>query len=48
LHGFYGLGATVSPLIATSMVTKAHLPWYYFYYLMVCPMFFPIMCIYLT
>lgn len=35
LHGCYGLGATISPLIATSMVTKAHLPWYTFYYLMV-------------
>lgn len=35
LHGFYGLGATISPLIATTMVTKANLPWYTFYYLMV-------------
>jgi fucose permease len=36
LHGCYGLGAAISPLIATSMVTKAHLLWYNFYYLMVC------------
>ncbi|KZF19392.1 MFS transporter [Xylona heveae TC161] len=36
LHGFYGLGATISPLIATSMITKGHLPWYSFYYLMIC------------
>lgn len=35
LHGFYGLGATLSPLIATSMITKAFLPWYSFYYVMV-------------
>lgn len=35
LHGFYGLGATVSPLIATTLVTKANGRWYHFYYLMV-------------
>ncbi|KAF1816772.1 putative MFS transporter [Eremomyces bilateralis CBS 781.70] len=35
LHGFYGLGATISPLIATSMITKANLPWYNFYYVMI-------------
>lgn len=35
LHGFYGLGATLSPLIATTMVTKAKLPWYTFYYIMI-------------
>lgn len=35
LHGFYGLGATLGPLIATSMVTKGRLPWYYFYYILV-------------
>lgn len=35
LHGAYGLGATISPLIATSMVTKGGLPWYTFYYIMV-------------
>lgn len=34
LHAFYGLGATVSPLIATSMIVKAHLGWYIFYYIM--------------
>lgn len=32
LHAAYGLGATFSPLIATTMVTKANLPWYKFYY----------------
>lgn len=35
LHGAYGLGATISPLIATAMVTKAYLPWYTFYYVMI-------------
>lgn len=36
LHAFYGLGATLSPLIATSMITKgSRLPWYEFYYVMV-------------
>ncbi|CAK7238956.1 MAG: hypothetical protein STHCBS139747_000377 [Sporothrix thermara] len=35
LHGAYGLGATIAPLIATAMVTKSNLPWYTFYYLMV-------------
>ena len=35
LHGAYGLGATIGPLIATTMVTKANLPWWYFYYVMI-------------
>ncbi|KAJ4296726.1 hypothetical protein N0V90_006774 [Kalmusia sp. IMI 367209] len=36
LHGFYGLGAVLSPLIATTMITKGQrLPWYYFYYVMI-------------
>ncbi|RDL37361.1 MFS general substrate transporter [Venustampulla echinocandica] len=34
LHGAYGLGATISPLIATAMVTR-DIPWYAFYYVMV-------------
>ncbi|PVH80225.1 MFS general substrate transporter [Cadophora sp. DSE1049] len=34
LHGAYGLGATISPLIATAMVTKGNLQWYTFYYIM--------------
>ncbi|KAL6714773.1 hypothetical protein ACLMJK_008199 [Lecanora helva] len=34
LHGCYGLGATLSPIIATSMVTRGHLNWWTFYYLM--------------
>ncbi|WPH04453.1 Hypothetical protein R9X50_00734400 [Acrodontium crateriforme] len=35
LHGFYGLGGTIAPLIATTMITKAGLPWYYWYYVMI-------------
>ena len=35
LHGFYGLGGVVAPLVSTTMVTQAHLPWYYWYYLMI-------------
>lgn len=42
LHACYGLGATISPLIATSMITKGHLPWYYFYYIMVSSQSIPI------
>ena len=34
-HGFFGVGATISPLIATSLITKAGWEWYSFYYLMV-------------
>lgn len=36
LHAFYGLGATLSPLVATTMITKGKgLPWYAFYYVMI-------------
>ncbi|KGQ02713.1 hypothetical protein BB8028_0008g02340 [Beauveria bassiana] len=35
IHGAYGLGATISPLIASAMVTKGHLQWYTFYYVMI-------------
>ncbi|KAK4228358.1 major facilitator superfamily domain-containing protein [Podospora fimiseda] len=34
LHGAYGLGATIGPLIATAMVVKAGLDWWFFYYVM--------------
>ncbi|KAL7621832.1 hypothetical protein AAE478_007332 [Parahypoxylon ruwenzoriense] len=34
LHGLYGAGAVLSPLVATTMITKGNLPWYSFYYLM--------------
>jgi fucose permease len=35
LHGAYGLGATIGPLVATAMVTRGGLPWYAFYYVMI-------------
>ncbi|KAJ5365002.1 Major facilitator superfamily domain general substrate transporter [Penicillium concentricum] len=35
LHGIYGAGAVMSPLVATSMIAKGGLPWYYFYYVMI-------------
>ena len=35
LHGFYGLGALLAPLIATSMIVKGGLMWYTFFYVMV-------------
>lgn len=35
LHGAYGLGATISPLIATAMVTKGNLEWYTFFYILI-------------
>jgi len=35
LHGAYGLGATISPIISTAMVTKANLPWYRYYLVLV-------------
>ena len=35
LHGFYGVGGTIAPLIATTMITKANVPWYYWYYVMI-------------
>ena len=34
LHGCYGVGATISPSIATAMITKYGLHWWQFYYLM--------------
>ncbi|CAG8204761.1 unnamed protein product [Penicillium nalgiovense] len=33
-HGFYGMGATISPLVATSLIIKAGWEWYCYYYLM--------------
>ncbi|KAF4995412.1 hypothetical protein FGRMN_5196 [Fusarium graminum] len=35
LHASYSLGALFAPLIATSMVVTADLPWYTYYYLMI-------------
>jgi fucose permease len=36
LHAFYGIGGVLSPLISTTMIDKGNLPWYTFYYVMVC------------
>lgn len=41
LHSCYSMGALFAPLIATSMIVKAHLPWYNFYYVMVSESMFP-------
>ncbi|KAJ5669855.1 hypothetical protein N7462_010925 [Penicillium macrosclerotiorum] len=35
LHGCYGIGAVISPLVASFMIADAELPWYYFYYIMI-------------
>jgi len=35
LHGSYGLGATIGPLVSTAMVTKGGLQWFTWYYVMV-------------
>ncbi|KAM5382798.1 hypothetical protein ACJZ2D_002189 [Fusarium nematophilum] len=34
IHGSYGIGGTIAPLIASAMVTEAGLKWYTFYYIM--------------
>ncbi|KAJ0282543.1 hypothetical protein COL940_005095 [Colletotrichum noveboracense] len=34
MHACYGLGAVLGPVTATTMVVKAGLPWYAFYYFM--------------
>ncbi|KKA30407.1 hypothetical protein TD95_005065 [Thielaviopsis punctulata] len=33
MHGCYGIGATIAPLVATSIVTGAHQPWHRYYFL---------------
>lgn len=35
LHGFFGLGGVLAPLIATTMVTTGGLKWYHYYWVMV-------------
>jgi MFS family permease len=35
LHGVYGLGAVLSPLVATNLITEAGWRWYAFYYILV-------------
>ena len=37
LQACYSLGATLGPTIATSIIVKAGLPWYTYYYMMVWP-----------
>lgn len=39
MHALYGIGGVISPLLATSLITKAHLPWYSYYYIMVGSLF---------
>ena len=34
LHAAYGLGATIAPLVATALITKARTQWYVWYYIM--------------
>ncbi|KAI1070800.1 hypothetical protein LB507_007008 [Fusarium sp. FIESC RH6] len=34
LHGAYGLGGTIGPLVASAMVTEGNLDWYTFFYIM--------------
>ncbi|KAF2846589.1 MFS general substrate transporter, partial [Plenodomus tracheiphilus IPT5] len=34
LHGFYGIGAVLSPLAATTLIAKSGWQWYEFYYIM--------------
>lgn len=34
LNGCYGLGATMSPLVVSTIVNTYSLPWYTFYYIM--------------
>ena len=38
LHGFYGLGATLSPLVATTLITKAARQWHQFYLYIMIPL----------
>ena len=35
LHAFYGLGALMSPLVSTTLITRAGWNWYEFYYIMI-------------
>lgn len=35
LHGFYGAGAVIAPLVATTLIAKRGLGWYTFYYIMI-------------
>lgn len=54
LQACYALGATVAPLISTTMFTKGGLEWYYFYYILVsndllpCISFLHLLCFYVS
>lgn len=41
LHGLYGVGAVVSPLLASLLISKANCPWFRFYNVMVCTLNLP-------
>ncbi|KAJ6440834.1 MFS transporter [Purpureocillium lavendulum] len=40
IHGAFGLGGTVAPLVASALVAKLEYPWYTFYYLMIAAVCF--------
>ncbi|CAG8010298.1 unnamed protein product [Penicillium olsonii] len=48
LHGVYGIGAVISPVIASFLIADAGYAWYYFYYIMiggaVVELFFTVAC----
>lgn len=44
LHACYGLGATLAPTVATSLITKANWKWYQFYYLAAGAAFLELCC----
>lgn len=35
IHGSYGIGGMIGPLVASTMVSKIELPWYTYYYIMI-------------
>ncbi|CAI7639295.1 unnamed protein product [Penicillium glandicola] len=46
MHGLYGVGAMISPLVATLLVSKANVPWFRFYNIMtVCAVIEVVVCI---
>ena len=44
MHGFYGVGATISPVIISAMVNTYHLQWYTFFYVMIGALAFEQTC----
>ncbi|KAL4889305.1 major facilitator superfamily domain-containing protein [Aspergillus ambiguus] len=46
MHGLYGVGAMISPLIATVLVSKANAPWFRFYNILaVCAAIEAVVCL---